>query len=156
MKDTIFNFLYLFTILLFINLGLNPLWDFLNAKLEITPTEYFGNENSLFFLISIIIIAPLIETSVFQNLIKYLLDFSPLKHVKHKVLYYSSISGIFFGLTHIYSVVHIIKACLGGFFFMFFFLKVLNKKNKTQAFLFVAITHAIWNLFVWFYRNMYG
>ncbi len=154
MRYFFYNFLYLFTLLILIDFGLNPLWDFLNTKLEITPIEYFDNENSSFFLISILIIAPLIETSVFQLLIKYLLDFTLLRSIRNKGLYYSFISGILFGLTHIYSVVHIMKACLGGFFFMFFFLKVLKNKNKTHAFLFITITHSAWNLFVWVYRNI--
>lgn len=153
MKYYFLNFCFLFSVLVFIDFGLSPIWDFLNNILEITPINYFGNEKSISFLISIIIIAPLVETSVFQLLIKYLLDLTFLKFTKNKTIYYSSVSGILFGLTHIYSIVHIAKACVGGFFFMFFFLKVLNNKDRTNAFLFVTITHAIWNLFVWFYRN---
>ncbi len=121
MKYTLLSFLHLFIILLFIDFGLNPVWDFISAKLEITPIDYFGEEKSLSFLISILIIAPLIETSVFQLLIKYLLDFSPLKSTNYMAFYYSCISGILFGLTHIYSIVHIAKTCLGVSFLCFSF-----------------------------------
>ena len=143
-------FLYLFFLLFAIDFGLNPLWDFLNKAFEIKIENNYGDEKRIIFIISAIILAPLIETLVFQTFIKHLLDFTFLKNSKKKTILYSIISGGLFGISHIYSITHIIKASLIGFFFMFYFLKIRNTKI---GFLLIYFTHAFWNFFVWIYRN---
>jgi hypothetical protein len=153
MRILLYNFIYLFSLLLIIDFGLNPIWDFLASKWTVSPKEYFDNEKSISFLILIILIGPFLETLVFQKLVKYLLDLTFLKTINQNVIFYSIISGFLFGLTHNYSPVHILKACLVGFIFMFFYLKIIKIKNQDIAFVFVLVSHAIWNIFVWIYRN---
>jgi hypothetical protein len=148
------NFISVIVLLLIFEFGFNPLWDYLYEIFDIKKTSFYGNEKTAFFLFSIIIIAPIVETLVFQVLIKYLLDFTSLRSIQNKIIYYSIISGVLFGLTHNYSIVHIIKATIMGVIFMLFYLKTLNKKKLMITIIYISTTHAFWNLFVWFCRNI--
>lgn len=147
------NFILIIVFLLILEFGFNFLWDYLNEIFGVTKTSFYGEEKTVSFLFSIIIIAPIIETLVFQVLIKYLIDLTSLRSIQNNIIYYSIISGILFGLTHWYSVVHIIKAIIIGMIFMLFYLKTLKSKKLTTAIIFISTTHALWNLFVWFFRN---
>lgn len=148
------NFILVIILLLVVEFGFNPLWDYLHELLSITKTSYYGNEKTAYFLFSIIIVAPIVETLFFQVLIKYLLDLTTLRKIKNKIVTYSIISGVLFGMTHFYSVVHVIKATITGVIFMIFYLKTLNTKKLITAIVFISTTHALWNLFVWFCRNI--
>jgi len=155
MKFYLLNFIYAFILILLIEFGLNPLWDFLIETYNIESLPYTDDESSIVFIFSILVFAPIIETLIFQVLVWFLLENTPLKTYKRKYYLYVIISGILFGLTHIYSVVHVFKASLAGFVFMAFFIKIRKIKHENNAILFIMFIHFFLNLFVWVYRNSF-
>ena len=145
---------YSLACLFFAEFGLSFLWDYLsNSVFNDSPFDY-GKETSFSFVFSILVIAPLLETLVFQLGIYGLFSVVSQKRVSFNNYVISVVSGILFGLTHYYSTTHIIKSSLIGFVFMFFFLLTLQKTTKKTAFWFVVCIHSSWNLIIWIIRNL--
>ena len=140
--------------MLFIDFGLKPLWNYLEDFFSVSGPVDYGDETSISFFISILLLAPLLETLIFQKWVLFLLDKTFLKKHKFKLIFYSSISGILFGLSHHYNSVHIIKSSLSGFVLMFFFMKINTQYNQRNAFISIVVIHALWNMTVWIIRNV--
>jgi uncharacterized protein len=103
------------------------------------PSE---EKNILLRIIAGIIIAPLLETILFQTLPYVLLN---------KVRYFSGrdnliiiISAVFFGLNHFYSLFYIIYAILIGLIFTYFY--VVRIKDDKKTFYLIALCHSLFNL----------
>lgn len=143
---------YALACLFFAEFGLSFLWDYLsNSVFNDSPVDY-GSEVSFSFMVSILVIAPLLETLIFQLGIHSF--FGLFKRALSNKSILSVLSGVLFGLTHYYSVTHIIKSSLIGIVFMFFFLETLSITNKKSAFWFIVVIHSLWNFIIWIIRNL--
>lgn len=99
--------------------------------------------NSLFEKIMItIILAPIVETYLTQQLIIEL----ALKWSKGKTIPALLLSAAAFGLMHYYALAYMCKTFLSGL--LFGTLYITLRENKNKAFLYVALTHASFNLIV--------
>lgn len=97
----------------------------------------FDNTFDHFFLP--VIVAPLVETFIFQYAIQ---DFI-LRKIKNAYFFACLISSTLFGLSHYYSPEYILVTFLSGILFSTLYL-VSIKKNYI-AFISVAIAHSIYN-----------
>ncbi|PJE47998.1 MAG: hypothetical protein CUR34_00520 [Sediminibacterium sp.] len=112
------------------------LWLFPNHSAG--PTFDSKKEEFLF----VVILAPLIETLIFQySIITSLLEKRPKAY-----LFACIFSAILFGLSHFYSPVYILKTFFSGLLFATLYLVVSQKKRN--AFIAVVIAHALYNLTV--------
>lgn len=104
-----------------------------------TPLEL---ERSLFESIVIaVIVAPLVETAIFQLLIYRLLR--RIRFFKEKQIFIILVSALFFSLVHSYSLLNIFAAFLSGLVWMTAYLERIKKDR--YAFLLIAIAHALYN-----------
>lgn len=87
----------------------------------------------------VIILGPIIETTIFQFL---LLKYS-LKYISNNKLIALLISTIPFGLAHYYSIAYILKATLSGFIYGMVWLAISDKQKN--PFFYVFLTHGIYN-----------
>ncbi len=88
-----------------------------------------------------VIIAPIIETLIFQHLV--FLIFRKWIHIKNKYGWAILVSSILFGLGHMYNVIYIIFAFLQGLTLAYCY--YFYKRNIVKAFWSTAIVHAIHN-----------
>lgn len=106
----------------------------------------FDTKIEEFFLV--VFFAPLLETLIFQySIISYILDKRP-----NAYLFSCIFSATLFGLSHFYSPEYILKTFFSGLLFGTLYLVVQNK-NK-NAFFVVAVTHSVYNLIIFFLRQI--
>jgi hypothetical protein len=98
------------------------------------------HESSTLFFVKAVILAPLIETFIF-NLIVYE-SFSQFKFMKNNLFLIIFTSGIVFGVVHFYSIHQGIFAILAGMILMYGYIIKLGRRG----FILVASSHAIYNL----------
>jgi len=98
-------------------------------------------EVTINLIVNVLILAPLLETLVFQ-----VLFFSVLKKFKINKWIIVMISGLAFGAFHYYSVFYIIQTSLVGFIFMYMY--ILRAEVENKPFLSTVIAHSTVNLIV--------
>ena len=111
--------------------------------------EYFAPNNSnnhqfpsiLEEILLAIILAPLVETIIFQFLLLRLLQ----KYVKY-IYIQIFLSALVFGLAHCYSISYVIKAFLSGVLYSTLFI-IVEKRGK-NGFLYVLISHTMYNIII--------
>lgn len=87
-----------------------------------------------------LIIAPLLETLLFQYaLIELLLK------TKLSPLFIIAISSLLFGLSHNYNISYIIATTISGFFYATYYYKLRNQGRLT-GFLLITLLHSLSNL----------
>jgi hypothetical protein len=96
--------------------------------------------------IIVVIAAPAVETYFIQTLI---LGFFVEKF--HSRLLAVGVSAVVFGLLHYYSLTYIVKAFISGTLYALLYLTMLHKKK--QAFLYVWLTHSLYNLIGFIINN---
>lgn len=90
--------------------------------------------------IIIVIIAPLIETFIFQYLIiEFLFRF---KKIKINIIIL--VSALAFGSAHYYDLIYVLVTCVGGFIYASYYL-YLKIKGIKFPFLYICSLHALWN-----------
>jgi membrane protease YdiL (CAAX protease family) len=82
------------------------------------------------------VVAPLLETALFQQLLYKLLHRFNVKHIWIVV-----IGGLMFGLAHSYNILYMIDAFFGGMILMACYILRIEK----QPFLTTCIVHALFN-----------
>ena len=131
----------LIVLFVFVNLLLARSFSFLSRifnKKEIS--EGFDGFSSISQEILFgIILAPIVETFIFQFLI--------IETLKNKLapLYVCFVSALIFGLTHSYNLFYFLFGLFGGLTFAYLY---YLGKSKIRGFLLVLITHALYNSFV--------
>lgn len=101
------------------------------------------NSISISMFIQVVLLAPLVETLIFQYAtINFLRSF---KMFKNNNLIIISISAIFFGLAHAYSLNYIINATCMGIFFAYPF--IIYEKKERSPYWTACIIHSLRNLF---------
>lgn len=101
----------------------------------------FENEDVKFIFLTVVFIAPFLETLIFQYIPYY-----ALKLIKvHNYWLRLFIPTLIFGLCHYYSWMYILVMCFMGVILNYFYLYcVANRKN---AFIWVAILHSVYNFY---------
>ena len=89
-----------------------------------------------------LIVAPLLETLIFQKLAYYL--FSKISYLNNKNILICVISGFLFGLSHWYSLFYVIIASIVGYILMYAYL--VHIRNLKKSFWIVAGIHFLVNL----------
>ena len=90
--------------------------------------------------ILMVIIAPLIETLIYQFAIieiGFRLKFHPLLSI--------IISALAFGLSHHYNIVYVLITTVSGFIYAYYY-TALRPQNYTNRFVLVALLHSLFNL----------
>ena len=94
---------------------------------------------------SAVIIAPVIETVIFQKLI---LDNSKPR-IKNNIVCVA-LGAVVFGLAHINGLFRIVLATFVGFYLGLFY--TIARQKKYNAFWLTCLMHALWNLIVYILR----
>jgi uncharacterized protein len=125
-----------------------------NAITGIVIHKYFGislgkqvefSSNIEAFVMPVLI-APLLETFLFQFLIIYQ-TYESYKGKNVKLLAIS-ISAVLFGLSHFYSIHYVAFGIIAGYFLSYVFCYFREKTNYPSVILYVTIIHLISNLLV--------
>ncbi len=117
---------------------------FLGLSPKITNTESdLLTQIGLFF--RAVIIAPFIETAIFQKLI---LDNSKSR-IKNNILCVA-LAAVVFGLSHMTGLYRIVSTTFIGFYLGLFY--TIARQNKYNAFWLTCLMHALWNLIVFIVR----
>ena len=97
-----------------------------------------------------VIVAPLIETWVFQSFIIK----KSLQYFNNDKLVAITLSALLFGLTHYYSIPYIIKATLAGGLYglLYFIMKNINK----EPFFYIVLVHGVYNLIGFIINTLSG
>ena len=101
-----------------------------------------GNSSNIpaYQILLIIVIAPLLETAIFQSsIIKLSRVF-----IKNNLIVIV-ISSFLFGLSHYYNLSYVFRTILIGFFLSLFY--TIMHKKRSSAFLRTVLLHSCWNLF---------
>lgn len=137
-KVKVFTF-YLFLLVLSAHIFQLVSENFLGEDAEI---QYFEENTSLItiFFVSVVI-APMIETIIFQWLVYKV--FSWLKN--NQLFYIYLTSAALFGLIHTYNIFAVMDAFIAGLIFIHYF--HINFKNSTNSFMHVFLLHASFNFY---------
>ena len=100
-----------------------------------------NNYNNVVLFFIAVIVAPLIETLLFQSLPYFLLKDIPLLERKKIILIL--ISALFFGITHFYSLFYVVYAFQLGIILMYGY--VIRVKNDNKTFFLICVSHAFLN-----------
>jgi membrane protease YdiL (CAAX protease family) len=117
---------------------------------KLTEIEELQEEGSVFFFFAVVIIAPLIETLIFQSFILLFVNFILSKFKNESFLIPVFISAIVFGIYHNYNLTYMILGFIVGLVLASSYVIVL--KRKENPILIVAIIHSLVN-FIPFYRD---
>lgn len=109
-----------------------------------TETAYNGPTN--FF--SVVVLAPLFETFLFQYMVFVLL--SKMKIIGNSSFLIIIISSLLFGISHWYSFAYVVMASFIGVVLMYAYLFYSSKPSK--AFWSVVLIHALHNLIVFAFK----
>jgi len=149
MKKSI-NFLtinkYLF-IIIFISLSiLTSLFVLiLSYFFNLEPSDRKSEDNIFLFFLKAIVIAPFIETFIFQ-----FIPIETLKRFIKKDVTILVLSGLFFGFAHFFKnflIRDIIMTSFLGFIFAYSYILAKNR-NDMNAFFSVSLIHLGYNLFI--------
>jgi len=141
-KSNIFLYSIVLPIVNFTVNGLIYLFKYVLKIPDIEFREQLVNENfevTASLLVNALILAPILETLVFQTLF-----FSILRRFKIKIWIIALISGVAFGAFHNYSLFYMIGTAPIGFIFMYMYIlrAEINNKPLTST----IIAHASINL----------
>ncbi len=106
------------------------------------PPLASSGEIQLFKIIESIIIAPVIETLLFQAGIIYLTD----RFITKKITFQVAISSILFGIFHNYNITYIFFGVFLGIVLSTAFILYKRKNNWSDAYSTVVIIHALRNI----------
>ena len=96
-----------------------------------------------------VIIAPLVETFIFQYLIiEFLLRF---KKIKVNIIIF--VSALAFGLVHDYNFIYVLVMCITGFIYASYYLYLKIKEVKFP-FLYICSLHALSNFLVFILNDV--
>jgi membrane protease YdiL (CAAX protease family) len=138
---------YLIVSLILFDIFISAIFSFLLFPEEHTNVFDFPSKAEAFFIT--VLFAPLIETALFQY---FIISKLIKKFGYENQLFITTISASLFGLSHYYSMPYIIKAFITGFFYGTLYLVLL--KRKKSPFLYVSLTHSIYNLIGFLIMNI--
>ncbi len=114
---------------------------YIPAALFLPPRASSGDIH-FFKLIESIIIAPVIETLIFQAGLIYLID----RFLTNKITFQIAISSVLFGLFHNYNITYIFFGVFLGVILSTAFILYERKNNWSDAYIAVVFIHALRNM----------
>ncbi len=131
--------LYLFIpLILIFNLTISIILSFIGINLN--GEKIFESKSFTSMLLLACIIAPLLETLLFQYL--------PIELFKKRALARILLSSVLFSIAHPYNFYYMLVMFFMGISFATAYSVQRKKHNRTYAFSTVCITHCLWNFFV--------
>jgi uncharacterized protein len=128
---------------------LNKIFIYFFSSKELTNSS-IGSEGFIFDMVLAVIIAPLLETLIFQAaIIEGICYF--LNYKKNCFLYSCGISTFLFGLTHFYSFPYFIYGLIVGLYLSILY--ILSRKRGLNSIIVVLIVHMSWNLVAFINNN---
>lgn len=110
-----------------------------------------GVNNDGFLIVLVVIIGPLFETLLFQEIC--ISAIRALMHrPKHNLYLSVIISASLFSITHTYSVYYILYSFVSGLIFALAYYVAIYRRQS--AFFTIFLIHSIWNLIVFVVENM--
>ena len=107
----------------------------------------FQSSSLLEELVAVVIVAPVLETIIFQFII-----IEALLKLKLETLPCIIISALLFGVSHWYNLAYVGVATVVGFVFAYYYLALRHQRNYNKLTL-VILLHALSNLFVFIEKN---
>ena len=140
-KSFIYTFFILAAVLIIFTSLYLIYFEFFSARFDIVFVEdpYGLCRASAGFVFMALVLAPLLETVIFQIAIFHLLRL--IKWFRKRECYIVLISGLLFGLQHFFSLSHIIVTMFLGFFFMYVYLV----RRRKGGYWMVVLLHALYN-----------
>ena len=146
-KNFVVSVLLFFLIYLVFYFIWTPLYYFFLEKYDIffasTPNETIMKQSFFEQVILTVILAPLIETLIFQKWTYKVL--SLIKFLKYHKILIMIVGAIIFGAIHFYSLFYIVYNMFVGFLFMFAYIVKLHRPEK--SYWIVVSLHGLTNLF---------
>lgn len=127
--------LYAIVIGHFFNIGS----DYFNIKHETTPN--FSSRNEEFLLA--VIIAPIIETVIYQLILYKLFEFLNFKQNWH----YTIAMSFVFSQFHWYSWIYVLMVFFNSLGLNYFYVKTFKTKGASSAFFLTVMLHSLYNLY---------
>ncbi|WP_443937437.1 CPBP family glutamic-type intramembrane protease [Pedobacter sp. MW01-1-1] len=115
---------------------------------QLTSTNFHFSSLKEEFVI-VVIVAPIIETLIFQYLI-----IETLLSVKLAPLLCVVVSALLFGISHYYNLAYILVTTVVGFIFAYYYM-ALRHQHYLQKIVLVTLLHALSNLFAFVNNNFY-
>ena len=134
------------SLLLCINLASIILFGIFSAIFDIDvngDVERIAGESFLYDLLLLCVVAPLLETYIFQWLIYNMFE----SQFRKKLFLCCLLGGCIFGIVHLTSLMYIVVASFTGFLFLLWYALFARKYNNFTAFCTIAIVHALSNSF---------
>lgn len=134
-----------YCLILFVNVLFFAFTEIFNiVDFEFSEPPSLTNRGIPGMIVKGLVIAPILETLIYQQFIYYLL--SKLSFLKNQTMLICVVSGIVFGLAHTYSLIYMIQTSLIGFVFMYAFL--IHIENFKKSFWLITFIHFLVNLTV--------
>ncbi|MEH6306191.1 CPBP family intramembrane glutamic endopeptidase [Olivibacter sp. CPCC 100613] len=141
----------LFFIFLIVKLTFSTVTSFvvtmIDPNLTSNPVE---KESDLFIFMMSVVVAPLIETFVFQLAV---MEIGREFMISRRWLMY--LSAILFGTAHFYNLIYALTMFFTGLIFAYSYLFIRNKYDIAKATLFVVSLHAVSNLVAFLNNNVF-
>ncbi len=111
------------------------------------PPRSSSGEIQFFKIIEAVIIAPVIETIIFQAGVIFLVD----RFITKKITFQIAISSILFGLLHNYNITYIFFGIFFGIVLSTAFILYKRKNNWSDAYIAVVLIHGLRNMIAIFF-----
>lgn len=102
------------------------------------------SEKEMFFLA--VVLAPIIETLIFQLFLYRLLDKARINNTSIIII----LMSFAFSQAHWYHWLYVVAAFINGLFLNYFYVYILKNKNELIAVLLTIVLHTSYNLFGFF------
>lgn len=121
---------------------------FIPLSFILPPLASTGAQLNFYWILNSVIIAPVIETLLWQAGVIYLVD----RLISKKMIIQIVISSVVFGLQHTYNVTYIVVAIYMGVTLATAFVLYERKSGWSDAYLAVVLVHALHNFITLFVR----
>ena len=137
------KFIQLFFLILLFKIINGYVFTYINHRFFKLENAIFEelSEKEMFFLA--IVLAPIIETLIFQLFLYRLLDKTRINNMPIIII----LMSFAFSQAHWYHWLYVVAAFINGIFLNYFYLYTYKKKNELIAVLLTIVLHSSYNLF---------
>lgn len=144
-------FLFSFLFLLFITFLLSYIGNMIGGD-ETFVNDLVQDKGLITGFVSIVLIAPILETFLFQFIVIELCYLIKIRSIKYVAI---SLSALLFALIHFYNLIYFIAALVIGVGFAFCY-TVFRKYGVKFAFWGIVLIHALINLVSFLLDDVFG
>ncbi len=137
------KFIQLFFLILLFKIINGYVFTYINHRFFKLENAIFEelSEKEMFFLA--VVLAPIIETLIFQLFLYRLLDKTRINNMPIIII----LMSFAFSQAHWYHWLYVVAAFINGIFLNYFYLYTYKKKNELIAVLLTIVLHSSYNLF---------